>query len=247
MRRRLRKERVANIAPAIRDELERAGEAVIANALAVPMDVPSSPFHKFRFGEERQAAEAWLIERRDIAERKEQRGERWVGIGALAAIVAAGAAVLLLVWQNERWNSEDRPQVVASYLEIENRGGPDYKYDWTFINIGKDDATNLKIKIATVDLAHTRHTPLTPTLGVLPRLKRGYPYHVTTKAQNDLEFLVVCTTYNNDSNTSFVDEPTFYFTSYYKQANHEARSQPSPVPAETDGKLSSGFSCAKLN
>ena len=59
MRWRLRKVRVANIPPGIRDELERAGETVIANALAVPMDVPGSPFHKFRFGEEKTAAEAW--------------------------------------------------------------------------------------------------------------------------------------------------------------------------------------------
>jgi hypothetical protein len=160
--------------------------------------------------------------------------------------VAAGAAVLLLIWQKERWNFEDRPQVVASYLEIENRSGPDYKYDWTFRNIGKDDATNLRIKIATVDLTHTRHTLLTPTFDALPRLKRGHVYHVTTEAQNDLEFLVICITYNNDRNTPFDDPPMFYFTPYYKQANREARSEPSPVPAEKDAKLSAGFSCARL-
>jgi hypothetical protein len=72
---RLKKVRVANIPSALRAELERTGEIVIANALAVPMDVPSSPFHNFRF-EDREAAEAWLTERRDIKERKEQAAAR---------------------------------------------------------------------------------------------------------------------------------------------------------------------------
>src|SRR6266446_1603722 len=92
---RLREVRVANIAPALREELERAGESTIAAALAVPMDVADSPFHKFRH-EDRAAAEAWLMERRDIAERKEQRVERWVK----AAAVFAGLAVVvaLLAW-----------------------------------------------------------------------------------------------------------------------------------------------------
>jgi hypothetical protein len=160
MRWRLREVRVANIPQAIRDELERAGETVIANALAAPMDVPGSPFHKFRFGEERPAAEAWLIERRDIAERKEQRAERWVSTGAFAAIVAAGAAVLLLIWQKQRWDSEDRPQLVTSGFAI----SPDLnKYQWEFTNRGKEDATNIKIMIAKTDLNHTKTTPLTKT------------------------------------------------------------------------------------
>jgi hypothetical protein len=117
MRWQLTKVRVADIRPEIRHELERAGETVIANALAVPLDVESSPFHKFRH-EERSAAEAWLIERRDIAERRERRAERWIGIGSLAAIVAAVAAVLLLIWQNDRWNSEDRPELPAVRFAI---------------------------------------------------------------------------------------------------------------------------------
>lgn len=82
--------RVANIPAAIRDELERSGETVVAHALAVPMDVPNSPLHKFRH-EERPAAEAWLTERRDIAERKEQRVEavEW----AVLIFVVLGTAV----------------------------------------------------------------------------------------------------------------------------------------------------------
>ena len=68
---RLKKVRVTNIPSALRAELERSGEIVIANALAVPMDVPNSPFHNFRF-EDREAAEAWLTER----QRKEQAAAR---------------------------------------------------------------------------------------------------------------------------------------------------------------------------
>lgn len=97
MRWRLRKVRVAKIRQEVRDELVRSGETTIAHALAVPMDVASSPFHKFRHGE-KSAAEAWLTERRDIAERKEQRVERWVIAAAVFAAIAV--VVSLLAW---RW------------------------------------------------------------------------------------------------------------------------------------------------
>jgi hypothetical protein len=95
MRWHLRKVRVANIPQPVRDELERAGETVIAAALAIPMDVPSSPYHKFR-NEEKTAAEAWLTEHRDLAERKAQCERRWL----IAAAVFAGLAVVvsLLAW-----------------------------------------------------------------------------------------------------------------------------------------------------
>ena len=65
---------------------------------------------------------------------------------------AAGAAVWLLIVQERRWNLEDRPQLAASYLEIPKALD---RYDWTFTNYGKDDATNIQIKIAAVDLMHT--------------------------------------------------------------------------------------------
>jgi hypothetical protein len=129
---------------------------------------------------------------------------------------------------------------------VQNRSGPDYKYDWNFTNVGKEDATNLRAKIATVDSTHSHHTLLTKTVDVLPRLKRGQLYPVTTVAENDLEFLVICLAYSNDSGTQFDDPPRFYITPFYKQANHEARSQPARVTAEQDAKLSAGFSCAKL-
>src|SRR6266446_8001278 len=61
--------------------------------------------------------------------------------------------------QNDRWNSEDRPRLVALYLEIP-RGSNEYY--WTFANNGKEDATNIRVKIATVDLNHIHHTRLIP-------------------------------------------------------------------------------------
>jgi hypothetical protein len=97
MQARLKKVRVAHITPALRDELERAGETMIAAALAVPMDVPSSPFHKFRY-EEKAAAEAWLVEQRDIAERKAQRTERWVKAAAVFAGLAVAVSLLAWLW-----------------------------------------------------------------------------------------------------------------------------------------------------
>jgi len=99
MRWRLRKVRVAKISQEVRDELERSGETVIAHALAVPLDVSDSPLHKFRH-EERQAAEDWLTERRDIAERKEQRVElvEW----AILVFVIFGVIVDALLFSQER-------------------------------------------------------------------------------------------------------------------------------------------------
>jgi hypothetical protein len=234
---------VAKIPQALRDELETAGETVIANALAVPMDVPGSPFHKFRFGEERATAETWLIERRDIAERKEQRAERWVGIGAFAAIVAAGAAVLLLIWQNQRWNSEDRPELIMSHFTIPPALD---KYQWDFTNRGKDDATHITIKLGKTDLYRTRMTLLTKAHDASLRLKHGMIYTVTTSPDNDQEFLVVCMNYRNERGTVFDDPPKFYLTPYMG-ANHETTIfSPSPVTALQDSKLSAGFSCTNL-
>ena len=48
----------------------------------------------------------------------------------------------------DQWNSEDRPRLVASYIEMPQ--GLD-QYHWMFKNAGKEDATNIKIKIATLD------------------------------------------------------------------------------------------------
>jgi len=146
--------------------------------------------------------------------------------------------------QNDRWNSEDRPQLIASYLEIPQ--GLD-KYYWGFTNNGREDATNIRVKIATVDLSHTHHTLLTGAPpDVLTRLKRGAVHLVATAPENDLQFLIVCITYSNDRGTAFVDPPQFYFTPFYVYTNGETRSEPARVTALQYDQLSAGFSCANL-
>src|SRR6266446_3366347 len=124
--------------------------------------------------------------------------------------------------QNDRWNSEDRPQLIASYLEIPQGLN---KYYWGFTNNGREDATNIRVKIATVDLSHTHHTLLTGAPpDVLTRLKRGAVHLVATAPENDLQFLIVCITYSNDRGAAFVDPPQFYFTPFYMNTNRETRS-----------------------
>jgi hypothetical protein len=145
--------------------------------------------------------------------------------------------------QNDRWNSEDRPRLVASYLEIPR--GLD-KYYWTFVNYGKEDATNIMINIATVDLNKTHRTMLTTALTVLPRLKQGIVSPVITALENNLQFLIVCMTYSNDRGTAFVDPPQFYLTPFYMKASRETRSEPARVTALQYDQLSAGFSCANL-
>jgi hypothetical protein len=146
--------------------------------------------------------------------------------------------------QNDRWNSEDRPRLVTSYLEIP-RGLNEYY--WTFANNGKEDATNIRVKIATVDLKHTHHTLLTTPLNVLPRLKQGKVYQVSTAPESDFtRFLLVCLTYSNDRGTAFVDPPQFYFTPFYVYTNRETRSEPARVTALQYDQLSAGFSCTNL-
>ncbi len=147
--------------------------------------------------------------------------------------------------QNDRRNSEDRPRLVALYLEIP-RGLNEYY--WTFANNGKEDATNISVKIATVDLNnHTPHTLLTAPPNVLPRLKQGKVYQVSTAPENDFtRFLLVCLTYSNDRGTAFVDPPQFYFTPFYVYTNRETRSEPARVTALQYDQLSAGFSCTNL-
>jgi len=70
-----RKVRRANKIPQdVRDELERYGELAVATALARAFDVQSGPMFDLA-RTHRDHALAWLTERRDIAERKEQRME----------------------------------------------------------------------------------------------------------------------------------------------------------------------------
>jgi len=45
--------------------------------------------------------------------------------------------------QNDQWNSEDCPRLVASYLEIPQGLN---EYNWRFTNKGKEEATNIGVK-----------------------------------------------------------------------------------------------------
>jgi hypothetical protein len=160
----------------------------------------------------------------------------------LAAIVAAIAAVLLLIWQNDRWNSEDRPQMTISRFSIPPALD---RYQWEFSNSGKDDATDITIKVAKTDGSHT--ALLTKSSDTSLRLKHGMIYAVITPPDNDQEFLVVCMNYS-DGYKVFADPPKFYLTPYYGRANQEMQvfGGPASVTALQDSKLSAGFSCAKL-
>jgi hypothetical protein len=187
-----------------------------------------------------QQARAWLFEQED-----KTRLTRFLWNVAMtaSAIVAAAAAIWLLVAQERRWNSEDRPQLVASYVEIPQQLD---RYNWTFSNTGKEDATNIQLTIATVDLTYAHHTLLTKPIEALGRLKPGMIFPVSTPPENDLQLLVVCLTYSNDRGTVFVDPPQFYLTPYYMQENHPTRSAPSPVTGLQHNKLAEGFSCTTL-
>src|SRR6516162_1857983 len=180
----LRRYRVrrANISRDARELFERAGETRLRQQFShnlAPDRHDEDLVKIFNSEELQQQARRWLSEQED----KDRRGRLlWNAVMTGAAVVAAGAAVWLLIVQERRWNLEDRPQLDATYLEIPP--GLD-KYVWTFTNKGAEDATNVRIKIATVDLNHTHHTLLPHTPDELPRLKRGMRYPVTTESKNE--------------------------------------------------------------
>ena len=140
----------------------------------------------------------------------------------------------------DQWNPEDRPRLVASYVEMPQ--GLD-QYHWMFKNAGKEDATNIKIKIATLDWNHTQHTLVTTAINV--RLKPGMVYPVTTGPEKALQFLVVCVAYSNDSRGAFVDRPQFYFTPSYMKGT-ETLSELALMTPLLYEELSAGFSCGNF-
>lgn len=107
-----RKIRRADISQALRDELEMFGETVIAGALTMTYDEPDQPkgvvlvrIHGFSFtrsrlyelvSAHRDEALAWLREKRDMAERKEQRGET-VEIAILVFVLLGVLADFMLL------------------------------------------------------------------------------------------------------------------------------------------------------
>jgi hypothetical protein len=139
----------------------------------------------------------------------------------------------------DQWNSEDRPRLVALYIEMPQ--GFD-QYHWIFKNTGNEDATKINLKMATVDLNHAQHTLATTPITV--RLKPGMVYPVITAPERGLQFIVVCGAYSNDRGTPFVDRPQFYTPSYMKST--ETRSELAPVTPLLYQELSAGFSCGNF-
>jgi hypothetical protein len=142
--------------------------------------------------------------------------------------------------QNDQWRSEDRPRLVASY--IERRQGID-QYDWVFTNVGKEDATNIRIKMATIDLNRTQHASV--SIPVLLRLKPGMVYPVATGPEKGSQYLVICAAYSNDRGTPFADVPQFYYAPLYMKST-ETRAEPALVPPLLDVALSAGFYCGSF-
>lgn len=130
-----RKVRRADISQALRDELEMFGETVIAGAVTMTYNEPDHPegvlivrtndaftFTHSRLHElvstRRKEALAWLRERRDAAERKEQRGET-VEIAILIFVllgVVADFRLLHLEAQQAR-ASKDEQEVLKKLQE----------------------------------------------------------------------------------------------------------------------------------
>jgi hypothetical protein len=144
--------------------------------------------------------------------------------------------------QNDQRNSEDRPRLVASYMEMTQ--GLD-QYNWGFANTGKEDATNIRIKIITLDLNRTRHTLVTTPPNVLPRLKPGMIYSVAMAPEKALQFLVICVAYSNDRGIAFVDLPQFYYTPWYMKST-ETRSELAQVTPLLYEELFAGFYCGNF-
>jgi hypothetical protein len=144
--------------------------------------------------------------------------------------------------QNDQWNSEDRPRLLVSSIEMPR--GLD-QYNWEFANTGKEDATNIRIKIVTLDLKRTRHTLATIPLNVLLRLKPGMGYSVRTAPEKGLQYLVICVAYSNDRGTAFVDLPQFYYTPSYMKST-ETRSELTRVTPLLYEELSAGFYCGNF-
>jgi hypothetical protein len=93
-----RKVRRANIPQHARDAFERFGETIIANALTLAFQPADPELNQIVFnkGQWREHAISWLTERRDIAERKEQRVE-FVEWAILVFVIFGVIADALLV------------------------------------------------------------------------------------------------------------------------------------------------------
>ena len=70
-------------------------------------------------------------------------------------------------------------------------------------------------------------------------------FPVTTAAEKDLQFLVICVAYSNDRGAAFVDLPQFYLTPSYMKST-ETGFKPTLVNRLLYVALSAGFSCGNF-
>jgi hypothetical protein len=136
----------------------------------------------------------------------------------LLTAITAVSGIYYIVMEIERKSTEDRPRVEASlkpYFSMPPGIPPisPKTYEVTFKNAGKEDATNVKIKVAATDLFHTHITRLLKqTVFEIPRLVHGIDQTETTVVENDQDFVVVCIEYSNDGRAQFRDPPDFWAT-----------------------------------
>lgn len=168
-----------------------------------------------------------------------------VGAGTIAAVVAAYAAVVLLVRQTARWNDEDRPRVQASEMEIPP--GRD-RLTWTLLNSGRDDAIDVSITAASVDIGKSRH-PLEPTIDMQPALhtlKSGVPYRfsVLPDTSGERKYIIQCIRFSNFKGETFINSPAFFYgPNLPLETIRYPAAEVDPVKHE---KLSAEFDCSNL-
>jgi len=94
-----RKVRYANIPAELRDRFEAYGEDVLAHALAVGGGSPEQGVELMSLIPQKRAEiMAWLMERRDLAERREQRLETWE-LAILIFVVFGVIADIFLIFK----------------------------------------------------------------------------------------------------------------------------------------------------
>jgi hypothetical protein len=140
--------------------------------------------------------------------------------------------------QNDPWNYEDRPRLVASYIEMPQDLD---RYDLGITNIGKGDATNIKITSNAGFKSYATYVGNNP-LNAQFRLKPGMVYPVATEPEKASQYLVICMAYSNEGGTAFVDAPQFYYTPSYMKSK-ETRSDLARVTPLLYEELSAGFYC----
>jgi hypothetical protein len=177
-------------------------------------------------------------------------------ITTVAAVVAAIYAVKgtldtehFIKAQKARWETEDRPRVVAS-LQGQFPGGavltPTGAAVFTLTNTGVEEATKIKITFGSTDLLH-QHI-LTHGVYEIPTLRHGdnQKLSIYELAPDDADFSIVCVAYSNISNDRFADPAKFYSIRSGQDDDGRPIRFLNLVAPLDDAKLSDGFSCDQL-